>query len=189
MLSFWADGAVPDAIIAAGIRRVVAAMKDPNRLVAGHGFRQLKRAGVRVEVGVREAEARRLNEDFVAWIRTRRPFVILKSAMTLDGRIAERLDGPLPRLLARLRWRRCKNCGSASDAILTGIGTVLADDPVLTDRTGLPRRRQLLRVVIDSRLRMPLRSRLVRSAQEGFVSVHVAEHEFLESSCAYESWR
>jgi diaminohydroxyphosphoribosylaminopyrimidine deaminase / 5-amino-6-(5-phosphoribosylamino)uracil reductase len=162
---FGRTGPCSDAIIAAGIRRVVAAMKDPNRLVAGHGFRQLKRAGVRIEVGVRDAEARRLNEDFVGWIRARRPFVILKSALTLDGRIAERagtataITGAAS-LAAVQKWRH------ASDAILTGIGTVLADDPLLTDRSGSARRRRLLRVVIDSRLRIPLRSRLVRSARE-----------------------
>jgi diaminohydroxyphosphoribosylaminopyrimidine deaminase / 5-amino-6-(5-phosphoribosylamino)uracil reductase len=162
---FGRTGPCTDAIIAAGIARVVAAMKDPNPLVAGHGFRQLKRAGIKVDVGTRAAEARRLNEDFATWIRTRRPFVTLKSAATLDGRISERPGAPTaitgPAALAAVQKLR-----HAADAILTGIGTVLADDPLLTDRTRLPRRRRLLRVVIDSRLRIPLKSRLVRSARK-----------------------
>jgi diaminohydroxyphosphoribosylaminopyrimidine deaminase / 5-amino-6-(5-phosphoribosylamino)uracil reductase len=162
---FGRTGPCTDAIVAAGIARVVAAMKDPNRLVAGHGFRQLKRAGIKVAVGTREAEARRLNEDFASWIQSRRPFVTLKSATTLDGRIAELPGAPSaitgPAALAAVQKLR-----HASDAVLTGIGTVLADDPSLTDRTGLPRRRRLLRVVMDSRLRIPLKSRLVRSARK-----------------------
>jgi len=162
---FGRTGPCSDALVAAGIRRVVAAMKDPNRLVAGHGFRQLKRAGVRVDVGVREAEARRLNEDFVAWIRARRPFVILKSALTLDGRIAER-PGAATAITGTTSLAAVQKLRHAADAILTGIGTVLADDPMLTDRSGSPRRRRLLRVVIDSRLRLPLKSRLVRTARE-----------------------
>jgi diaminohydroxyphosphoribosylaminopyrimidine deaminase/5-amino-6-(5-phosphoribosylamino)uracil reductase len=161
-------GPCTDAVIAAGIRRVVAAMKDPNRLVAGHGFRQLKRGGIKVEVGMRAAEARRLNEDFATWIRTRRPFVTLKSAMTLDGRIAESPGTPtaITGPAARAAVQKLRH---SADAILTGIGTVLADDPLLTDRTGLPRRRRLLRAVIDSRLRLPLKSRLVRSARKDLV--------------------
>ena len=162
---FGRTGPCTDAIVAAGIARVVAAMKDPNRLVAGHGFRQLKRAGVRIDVGVREAQARRLNENFATWIWSRRPFVTLKSATTLDGRIAERPGVPTaitgPAALAAVQKLR-----HAADAILTGIGTVLADDPLLTDRTGLPRRRRLLRVVMDSRLRTPLKSRLLRPARK-----------------------
>jgi diaminohydroxyphosphoribosylaminopyrimidine deaminase / 5-amino-6-(5-phosphoribosylamino)uracil reductase len=162
---FGRTGPCTDAIVAAGIARVVAAMKDPNHLVSGHGFRQLKRAGIKIDVGTREAEARRLNEDFAVWIRTRRPFVTLKSAATLDGRIAERPGAPTaitgPAALAAGQKLR-----HAADAILTGIGTVLSDDPSLTDRTGLPRRTRLLRVILDSRLRIPMKSRLVRSARK-----------------------
>jgi len=124
----------------------------------------LRRAGLRVDVGLREAEARRLNEDFAAWILRRRPFVTLKSAMTLDGRIAERLGGRTA-ITGDASLAAVQKIRHASDAVLTGIGTVLADDPLLTDRSGLPRRRPLLRIVIDSRLRIPLKSRLVRSAR------------------------
>ncbi len=162
---FGRTGPCTDAVIAVGIRRVVAAMKDPNPLVAGHGFRQLKRAGIKVEVGIRAAEARGLNEDFATWIRTRRPFVTLKSAMTLDARIAER-PGARTAITGAASLAAVQKLRHAADAILTGIGTILADDPLLTDRTGLPRRSRLLRVVIDSRLRIPLKSRLVRSAHK-----------------------
>ncbi len=163
-----------DAVIAAGISRVVAAMPDPNPRVAGRGFGILKRAGVEVLTGVLEAEARRLNEAFACWIRTGRPLVTLKVALTLDGRVA--VDGAAParaarRSAGRHRWISSETSRSevqrmrhGSDAVLTGIGTVLADDPLLTDRTGRARRRPLIRVVLDSRLRLPLRSKLARDA-------------------------
>lgn len=156
------------AIINAGVKRVVAAMRDPNPAIAGCGFRQLRAAGIKVEIGLREAEARELNERFARWITARQPFVTLKSAMTLDGAIA----WPLLERKKHSRWitsRESRNevqrMRHASDAVLTGIGTVLADDPALTDRTGRSRRRPLLRVILDSRLRLPPDSKLVRSAK------------------------
>jgi diaminohydroxyphosphoribosylaminopyrimidine deaminase / 5-amino-6-(5-phosphoribosylamino)uracil reductase len=161
-------GPCTDAILAAGVRRVVAAMRDPNPAVAGKGFRKLRRAGVEVVVGQREEEARRLNEGFAVWVRTGRPLVTLKAALTLDGQIAapgraRRSSGQrwITSEASRAEVQRLRH---AADAVLTGIGTVLADDPLLTDRTGHPRRRSLLRVVLDSRLRLPLGSRLVQSA-------------------------
>ena len=138
---FGRTGPCTDAIVAAGIRRVVAAMKDPNPLVAGLGLRQLRRAGVKVVSGVGEAEARRLNEDFAAWIRERRPFVTLKSAMTLDGKIAERAS-ERSAITGAASFVAVQEMRHAADAIVTGIGTVLADDPLLTDRSRLRRRRQ-----------------------------------------------
>ena len=163
-----------DAIRAAGISRVVAAMSDPNPLVSGRGFKILRSAGIEVVTGVLKADARRLNEAFACWIRTRRPLVTLKVGLTLDGRIA--LDGAITARAAhqtakREHWitsehsrEEVQRIRHGSDAVLTGIGTVLADDPLLTDRTGLARRRPLVRVVLDSRLRLPLESRLARSA-------------------------
>jgi diaminohydroxyphosphoribosylaminopyrimidine deaminase/5-amino-6-(5-phosphoribosylamino)uracil reductase len=152
------------SIIAAGIKRVVAAIRDPNPLVAGAGFRELRGAGIEVDAGVAEAEARALNESFAKWIRTRLPFVTLKSAMTLDGKIAA-ARGQETSITSPASREAVQQLRHASDAILTGIGTVLTDDPLLTDRTGLPRRRSLLRVVMDSRLRLPLRSALAKSAR------------------------
>ena len=149
-------------VAAAGIRRVVAAMKDPNPLVSGRGLALLRGARVRVATGVLETEAQRLNERFVVAARLDRPFVLLKAAITLDGRIATArgesrwITGPHERREAR-RLRRLH------DAVLVGIGTALADDPLL-----LPEPRTLrpfVRVVLDSQLRLPLTSRLARSAR------------------------
>ena len=167
------------AIIGAGVRRVVVAMADPNPAVAGSGFAGLRAAGVAVEIGDGAEEARTLNEAFAKWTTTKLPLVTLKSALTLDHKLA------LPATHSGRRRRWISSAASraevqlmrhASDALLTGIGTVLADDPRLTDRSGLRRRRPLLRVVVDSRLRLPLRSRLVRSA-EGDVLVFTAASE------------
>jgi diaminohydroxyphosphoribosylaminopyrimidine deaminase/5-amino-6-(5-phosphoribosylamino)uracil reductase len=162
-------GPCTEAIIASGIRRVVASMPDPNPLVSGKGFRRLRRAGIEVVIGPGAEEALRLNESFAMWIRGHRPMVTLKAASTLDGQLA--LGSARPR--GRERWitsevsrARVQRLRHASDAILTGIGTILADDPLLTDRSGLPRRSPLLRVVLDSRLRLPLDSRIVRTARE-----------------------
>lgn len=156
--------ACTDAIIAAGIRRVVAAMPDPNPVVTRKGFAQLRRAGIRVDVGACAGEARRLNEGFAKWIGTGRPFVTLKAALTLDGRIALR-PGHSTSISSEPSRAAVQRLRHEADALVTGIGTVLADDPLLTDRSGQPRRRKLLRAVLDSRLRLPLKSRLVESAR------------------------
>jgi diaminohydroxyphosphoribosylaminopyrimidine deaminase/5-amino-6-(5-phosphoribosylamino)uracil reductase len=162
-----------DALIAAGIRRVVACMADPNPKVSGKGFERLHSADVEVEVGQFEGEARRLNEAFARHIRHGIPFVMLKSAMTLDGKIAP------TRAVSSVRepgipaggWITGESAREhvqlqrhASDAILAGVGTILADDPLLTDRSGKARRRPLLRVILDSHLRLPLESRVLRGA-------------------------
>jgi diaminohydroxyphosphoribosylaminopyrimidine deaminase/5-amino-6-(5-phosphoribosylamino)uracil reductase len=163
-----------DALIAAGIRRVVASMPDPNPKVSGRGFEKLRMAGVHVEVGGLEEEARRLNEAFGRYIRHGVPLVALKSAMTLDCKIA-----PAPNTTSKREvgipgggWITGEAARShvqlqrhQSDAILVGVGTILADDPLLTDRSGKPRRRRLLRVILDSQLRLPLESRLVHSGE------------------------
>jgi len=168
-------GPCTQALISAGVARVVAAMADPNPAVAGRGFQQLRAAGIEVSTGLREAEARRLNEAFARWIVSRKPLVTLKSALTLDGQLVlpQAKKGASARASQKDRWisspesrAEVQRMRHASDALLTGIGTVLVDDPLLTDRTGLPRRRKLLRVVSDSRLRLPLRSKLVRSADQ-----------------------
>jgi diaminohydroxyphosphoribosylaminopyrimidine deaminase/5-amino-6-(5-phosphoribosylamino)uracil reductase len=157
-----------DALITAGVRRVVAAMRDPNPKVAGRGFKKLRAAGVKVEVGLRQREAQELNEGFARWITARLPLVTLKSAVTLDGAIAwpRHSRGKSPRWITSAESRNeVQKMRHASDAILTGISTVLTDNPLLTDRTGLPRRRPLLRVILDTRLQLPVHSKLVRSAK------------------------
>lgn len=156
-------------VISSGVRRVVVAMVDPNPQVRGRGVAQLKRAGIRVEVGCLEAEARQLNEAYIHWVQTGRPFTILKAGMTLDGQIAtaggesQWITGEA----ARLRGHRLR---AEVDAVLVGIGTVLRDDPQLTARTGGdPVRlapRQPLRVVVDSRLRIPLRAAVLQRQDE-----------------------
>ncbi len=174
-------GPCTETILAAGVRRVVAAMRDPNPAVAGRGLEQLRGAGVHVSAGLREIEAQKLNEAFARWICTGRPLVTLKSALTLDGQIAlPNPTGQRPRqqtvtwITSEESRAEVQRMRHAADALLTGIGTVLADDPRLTDRTGLPRRRKLLRVVVDSRLRLPLKSTIVQSA-DGDVLVITTE--------------
>jgi diaminohydroxyphosphoribosylaminopyrimidine deaminase / 5-amino-6-(5-phosphoribosylamino)uracil reductase len=166
-------GPCTKAIIAAGITRVVAATADPNPAVAGRGFDELRSAGIDVQSGVGETSARELNEDFAKWIRSKLPFVTLKSALTLDGQISARSgkSTPITGEAARDAVQRLRH---SADAILTGIGTIRVDDPLLSDRTGAPRRHKLLRVILDSRLRLPLNSRVVRSA-DGDVLVFTTE--------------
>lgn len=153
-----------DALVEAGVARVVAAMEDPNPLVCGQGLRKLHDAGIAVEVASEySGEAARLNEAFVHSMRTGRPLVTLKAALTLDGKISAPEDntGWITSDRARAHVQQIRH---NSDVILTGIGTVLADDCLLTDRTGLERSRPLLRIVADSTLRLPLDSRMVTSA-------------------------
>lgn len=162
-----------EAVIAAGIHRVVAAMPDPNPMVSGRGFERLRSAGVHVEIGRLEDQARRLNESFARYIRHGVPLVTLKAAMTLDGKIApppadalQRADGGPPGgwITSEVARTHVQELRHQHDALLVGVGTILSDDPLLTDRSGRPRRRPLLRVILDSRLRLPLESRLVQSA-------------------------
>ena len=168
-------GPCTEAIIAAGVQRVVAAMDDPNPVNSGRGFGRLRAAGVEVFAGVCEEEARRLNEAFACWIRTKKPFVTLKSAMTLDGQLAlPHSDKKTGKHSSRRRsWITSEESRAevhrmrhASDALLTGMGTILADDPLLTDRSGLPRRKCLLRVVLDSKLRLSPKSRIVKTLDD-----------------------
>ena len=166
-------GPCTKAIIAAGVKRVVAATQDPNPAVAGRGLAQLRRAGIEVTVGIHEAAARELNEDFAKWIRTGLPFVTLKTALTLDGQIAAR-SGSTTWITSEASREAVQRLRHEADALLTGIGTVLADNPRMTDRTGKPRRQKLLRAIIDSRLRLPLKSNLVKSA-DGDVAVFTTQ--------------
>jgi diaminohydroxyphosphoribosylaminopyrimidine deaminase/5-amino-6-(5-phosphoribosylamino)uracil reductase len=168
-------GPCTKAIIAAGVQRVVAAMEDPNPVNSGRGFDRLRAAGIEVFTGVFEEEARRLNEAFACWIRTKKPFVTLKSALTLDGQLALPQSAKKPRksYAKRRQWITSEESRAevhrmrhASDALLTGIGTILADDPLLTDRSGLPRHKRLLRVILDSKLRLARKSRIVETSDD-----------------------
>ena len=151
------------AVREAGIRRVVAAMRDPNPEVDGRGLALLRRAGIRVDVGLLEAAARRLNEPFAVSMRRGRPFVLLKAAMTLDGRIAT-ARGESKWITSGEQRRHARALRRLHDGVLVGIGTVLADDPLLLPEPAVAR--PFFRIVLDSDLRLPVRSRLVRSAGE-----------------------
>jgi len=157
-----------DALLAAGVSRVVAATVDANPLVAGQGLDRLWQAGVAIDVGLCQREARELNDAFACWVRTCRPLVTLKAALSADGMLApaasQRMPGQTFWITGTEAREQVQRMRHASDAVLTGVGTVLADDPLLTDRSGGERRRKLLRVVLDSRLRTSVESQLVRSA-------------------------
>lgn len=157
------------ALIEAGVARVVMATGDPNPAVNGRGAQQLRDAGITVDCGVLQRKARRLTDGFARHIRSGLPFVTLKAAVSLDGRIAP-APGSAPRgapvyLTGEPARAAVQEMRHSADAVLTGINTVLQDDPHLTDRSGKKRRRRLLRVVLDSGLRIPLDSKLVRTAR------------------------
>ena len=158
-------GPCTEAILAAGISRVVVAMPDPDPRVNGRGVARLRTGGVIVEVGLLEAEARRLNEFYLKQRRTGLPFVTLKWAMSLDGRIAAQPGRPtaISGSLARQYVHELRN---VYDTLLVGVETVIADDPRLTCRlpaTTLPAPRNPLRVVVDSRLRTPLTAQILQA--------------------------
>jgi diaminohydroxyphosphoribosylaminopyrimidine deaminase / 5-amino-6-(5-phosphoribosylamino)uracil reductase len=165
-------GPCSEALIAAGIARCVVATVDPNPLVSGQGLAKLRAANIEAllldPTESLAQQARRLNDAFAYFIQHRRPFVTLKAALSVDGKLA---PPPSTRVSTTPHWvtgtaarADAQLLRHASDAILTGIGTVLADNPSLTDRTGLPRRRPLLRVILDRALRTPLDSALVTTA-------------------------
>jgi diaminohydroxyphosphoribosylaminopyrimidine deaminase / 5-amino-6-(5-phosphoribosylamino)uracil reductase len=150
------------AVAAAGIARVVAAVGDPNPLVSGKGFAELRQAGVEVVTGVGAAEAERQNRVFLTAMRERRPHVILKAGMTLDGKIAD-LHGASRWITGAPARERAHLLRSESDAIVVGIGTVLRDDPELTVRLGRPWPREPYRVVLDTKARTPHTARVIRA--------------------------
>jgi diaminohydroxyphosphoribosylaminopyrimidine deaminase/5-amino-6-(5-phosphoribosylamino)uracil reductase len=164
-------GPCVNGVIEAGIARVVAAMQDPNPQVSGQGFERLRSAGVEVIVD-RSASpaAERMNEPFCHFMRTGRPLVTVKAALTLDGKIAAPQDN-LGWITSEIARRDVQQVRHFSDAILTGLGTVLEDDCLLTDRSGLERSRPLLRIVLDSQLRIPLESKIITSAHDDVMVV------------------
>jgi diaminohydroxyphosphoribosylaminopyrimidine deaminase / 5-amino-6-(5-phosphoribosylamino)uracil reductase len=155
-----------DALLAAGIKRVVAPIEDLNPKVSGKGFAHLRTAGVEVQTGLLADEATQINEAYLHFMRTGLPFVHLKLAVSLDGKIATRTGDSRwvsgPESLGRVHELRHQY-----DAIMIGAGTAAHDDPLLTDRSGLPRRRALVRVVAGDKSRLSPESQLVRTAAEG----------------------
>jgi diaminohydroxyphosphoribosylaminopyrimidine deaminase/5-amino-6-(5-phosphoribosylamino)uracil reductase len=172
-------GPCTEAIIQAGISRVVVAMADPNPLVAGKGLKRLEEAGISVTLGVMEDEARQLNEVFLKYIATKMPFVVVKAAISLDGKIATRsgksrwITGPE----ARAYGHRLRDC---YDAILVGIGTVLADDPALTARLPGRKTRDPVRIVLDSRGRTPPDAKVLNQQSEAPAIIAVTKEAPLE---------
>lgn len=159
-----------DALIAAGIKRVVAPIEDLNPKVSGKGFAHLRAAGLEVETGLLAEEAARINEAYLHYMRTGRPFVHLKFAVSLDGKIATR-TGDSRWVTGEQSRARVHVLRHSYDAILVGAGTVLKDDPLLTDRSGLPRRRPLLRVVLDDKVQLSPESKLATTTSEAPVLV------------------
>jgi len=169
-----------NALIDAGIARVVVPTEDPNPKVSGRGFEHLRAAGVEVSVGLLSSEAEQLNEKYLHFMRTGRPFVHLKLAASLDGKIATR--GGDSRWITGAEARaRVHELRHEYDAILIGAGTARADNPLLTDRSGKKRRLPLVRVVLDEALELSADSQLVRTADEAplliFAGESVAELE------------
>lgn len=153
------------ALINAGIKRVVCPIEDPNPLVSGKGFERLRTAGIEVVTGILANEATILNEKFAVWHNLKRPFVHLKLATSLDGRISVKRSVSTS-LSGEEAKKRVQKIRHEHDAILVGGTTAAIDDPSLTDHSGSPRRRPLVRIVLDNRLRLPLESKLVTTAKE-----------------------
>jgi diaminohydroxyphosphoribosylaminopyrimidine deaminase/5-amino-6-(5-phosphoribosylamino)uracil reductase len=161
-----------DAIIRAGVRRVVVAMMDPFPQVAGKGAEILRAAGIEIEPGPYEAEARLLNAPYLTLLATGRPYVHAKWAMTLDGKIATR-TGDSKWISSEASRQRVHEVRGRMDGILVGIGTVLADDPLLTARPPGPR--TATRIVLDTHARTPTTSQLVRTARDAPTLIVTAE--------------
>ena len=165
-----------EALINAGIKRVVCPIEDPNPLVSGRGFARLRDAGIEVVTGILADEASRLNEKFICWHKNQRPFVHLKLAMSLDGRIS--VDSSVSTANSGDAGRkRVPENRREHDAILVGGNTAFVDNPSLTDRSGKPRRRSLLRVVLDNRLQTPLDGLLATTARETPTMVFTNSHD------------
>lgn len=163
-----------DALIASGIKRVVAPIEDPNPKVSGRGFDHLRSAGLEVSSGLMAREAKKVNEKYFHFMKTGRPFVHLKLATSLDGKIATR-TGDSRWITGEESRARAHELRHEYDVILIGAGTALADNPLLTDRSGKPRRRPLMRVVLDEMLKTEPESQLVQTANEAPVLIFTGE--------------
>jgi len=165
-----------EALINAGIKRVVCPIEDPNPLVSGRGFEALRNAGIEVVTGVLADEASKQNEKFICWHKKQRPFVHLKLAMSLDGRIS--LNHSVSTALSGEEARkRVHDLRHEHDAILIGGNTAIVDNPILTDRSGKPRRRPLVRVVLDNQLRLSAVSNLISTASETPTIIFTNSHD------------
>jgi len=168
-------GPCTEAIIKAGITRVVAAMQDPNPLVSGRGFARLKEKGIKVKEGVLEHKARRLNESFIKYITTGYPFVGIKVAMSLDGKIGT-VTGESHWITGEKSRQYVHRLRDQSDVILSGIETVLSDDPRFTARVDSGGGKDPLRVIVDSSARLPIDARLIESSSTAGTVLAVTEN-------------
>lgn len=165
-----------EALINAGIKRVVCPIEDPNPLVSGRGFEALREAGVDVVTGILADAAAKQNEKFICWHKKQRPFVQLKLAMSIDGRIS--LNNSVSTALSGGdAIKRVHELRHEHDAILIGGNTAIVDNPILTDRSGKPRRRPLVRVVLDNQLRLPAVSNLISTASETPTIIFTNTHD------------
>ena len=172
------------ALIRSDIREVVAGMRDPNPLVSGEGLRQLRRAGIAVRVGVLEKECRNLNEAFIKYITRRLPFVTLKLAASLDGKIAS-VTGDARWISSEDSRRIVHQLRNQVDAVVTGVGTVIVDDPQLTCR--IPNGRNPRRVILDSHLRIPLDAKLLRQSDPEKCIIVTSDRSSQQKTHAIES--
>jgi diaminohydroxyphosphoribosylaminopyrimidine deaminase/5-amino-6-(5-phosphoribosylamino)uracil reductase len=170
-------GPCTEALISGGVRRIVIACRDPFKAVSGKGILQLRGAGIEVRVGCLEAEAREMNAPFIMRCREGRPWVIAKWAQSLDGKIAT-ASGDSKWISSAASRRLVHGLRGRVDAVVTGVGTVIADDPALTCRDGVVKR-VAHRVVLDSRLRIPLDCRLVRTARRTPTWIATTKHASL----------
>jgi len=175
-----------DGLIAAGIKRVVAPIEDPNPKVSGRGFAHLRQAGIEVCTGVMADEATRLNEAYIHFMRTGRPFVHLKMAVSLDGKVAT-ATGDSRWITSEESRARVHELRHQYDAIMVGGRTVRADDPLLTDRSGRKRRRPLVRVVIEQYLHLSPESQLAQTTDAGPVLIFAHEESDSETLAALQS--
>jgi diaminohydroxyphosphoribosylaminopyrimidine deaminase/5-amino-6-(5-phosphoribosylamino)uracil reductase len=180
-------GPCTERVIAAGIRRVVAAMEDPFPLVSGRGFAMLRASGIEVDVGVEREAAEALNRPYLSSLLRGRPFVMLKAATSLDGRIAE-APGVRTAISSLPSLRHAHSVRAWVDAVAVGSGTVLADDPLLTVRE-VYRERPLTRVVFDRRLRVPPTAQLFSTLAQGPVLILTAGHMVHGGGAALEALR
>jgi len=175
-----------DSLIAAGVTRVVAPIEDPNPQVSGKGFKHLRTMGVEVNSGLMAAEASRLNEKYLHFMKTGRPFVHLKLACSLDGKIATR-SGESHWITGEESRAQVHNLRNQYDALLVGAGTASVDNPLLTDRSGRMRRRSLVRVLLDESLHLPAESRLANTVAEAPVIVFAGANADAEKRIALEA--
>ncbi|MFP4660765.1 MAG: bifunctional diaminohydroxyphosphoribosylaminopyrimidine deaminase/5-amino-6-(5-phosphoribosylamino)uracil reductase RibD [Halanaerobiales bacterium] len=162
-------------VVNSGVNKAVIAMMDPNPLVAGRGIKHLEEAGIEVEIGIMEKEAKELNESFLKFICTERPFVYLKCAQTLDGFLATKTGDSkwITNEKARLLGHRLRH---KVDAILVGIGTILKDDPSLTTRLPDHNGKDSIRIILDARLKIPLKARVINQKSTANTLIVTAEN-------------